>query len=219
MSQAKSVLVVEDQAEVRGDLREMLVTGYGARRVVEAASVAEGRARIDAAPAFDLALVDLGLPDGSGLALVRHLVERHPSTCVIVATIFDDDEHLFPALAAGAQGYLLKDLPPEAWLRHLRALDDGVPALSPSIARRVLEYFRRLPLAAAEQAERELARLTPRETEVLGYIGKGLRVSEVAEVLGLRESTVGGYVKDIYRKLNICSRAEAAVEAVRRGLV
>lgn len=225
MSQVRRVaLVVEDHPQVRRWLAAALDIAFPGVDVLEAGSLAEARGllrRLDADPAraaaFRIALIDLGLPDGSGVDLVREIAEGYPAVLPVVATIYDDDLHLFPAIAAGAQGYLLKEQEPETLVRHLRRIDEGLPPLSPSIARRMLAHLRR-PSAPVVARAPETA-LTPRETEVLSCIGRGLRVGETAGLLGLAEQTVAGYVKTLYRKLNISSRAEAALEAARRGLV
>jgi DNA-binding NarL/FixJ family response regulator len=134
----------------------------------------------------------------------------------VVVSIYDDDAHLFDAIAAGAQGYLLKDEGAEVLVGRLREIASGEPPLSPSIARRILAHFHR-PAEACNWSRREV--LTPRETEVLALLGRGLRIGDAAQSLGLTRHTVAGYVKIIYSKLNISSRAEAALEAKRRGLV
>lgn len=246
-------LVVEDLPEVRDWLADALRHAFGEIEVGCAGTLAEAREWLGAlgddpraAARLRMALIDLGLPDGSGVDLVREIADRLPQVQTIVATIYDDDAHLFPAIAAGAQGYLLKEQEPEALARHLRLIGEGMPPLSPSISRRMLAHFRErgalpggeaatqagaaLPRANGDQALAQQAAagsdtgieaitLSPRETEVLSYIGRGLRVAEAARVLGLTEHTVAGYVKTLYRKLNISSRAEAALEAARRGLV
>ncbi len=212
------VLLVEDLRDVR-DWLAGLVRELDPRADVRTAhDLASAGRLLDAGTAFGLALVDLGLPDGSGIELIRRLGREQPEAAVVVTTIYADDAHLFPALAAGAQGYLLKEQPPELLRWHLAQLAQGVPALSPAIARRVLEHFRRQDSEAPAQPAGPLVALTPRETEVLSLIGRGLRANEAARQLGLSESTVVTYVKNIYRKLGISSRAEAALEASRRGL-
>lgn len=229
-----AALIVEDQLETRAALAATVREAFLGIEVDEATDLRSGSTLVEAGRAYRLALVDLGLPDGSGVALVRRIAETHPDTVTIVTTIYDDDEHLFSAIAAGAAGYVLKDRDPQMLSRHLRQLDAGVPALSPSIARKILAWFRAHPPAVASprpeasEPPRPAATpavdvtphpsLSPRETEVLSLIGRGLRVAEVASVLRLSEQTVATYVKTIYRKLDISSRAEAALEAARRGL-
>ncbi|MBO9545720.1 response regulator transcription factor [Caulobacter sp.] len=214
MSLPSTALVLEDQAETREHLLAALSEAFPGVVAKGAADLAEARSFLDAG-APDLALVDLGLPDGRGVDFLRDLAERSGgATRSVVVTIYADDHHLFDAIAAGAGGYLLKDMGRDELVRYLRRLEAGETPLSPAVARRMLDYFRK-PQAVTEPE----AALTPRETEVLRLIGRGLRSGEAAKVMGVTELTVAGYVKAIYRKLNICSRAEAALEAAKRGLV
>ncbi len=211
-----AALVVEDRPDTRAWLSRIVEQAFAGVHVHGAPDLRSARLELQSVPSLRLALVDLGLPDGSGIELIREMQTSHPDTPVIVTTVYSDDESLFSAIAAGAQGYLLKSQSSELLQRHLQRLDEGVLPLSPSIARRMLEHFReRRPVAAPMSGG---VALSPRETEVLTCIGRGLRVSETAEHLGLAESTVASYVKNLYAKLNISTRAEAALEAVRRGL-
>lgn len=162
-----------------------------------------------------LCLLDLGLPDGSGLTLIEPIRKRIPDALIVISTIFEDDAHLFPALRAGAQGYVLKDLPQQTLAELLLGIERGQPPLSPSIARRLLAFFSPTPSHASIPPNP----LTERETEVLRLIAKGFTVPKVAEQLGISRNTTAGYLKDIYRKLEVSSRAEATLEAARRGLV
>ena len=214
-------LIVEDLDEPRQWLAELLPRALpSVTRVDCADSVASALACMES-HAYALALVDWGLPDGHGGQLIEALVAARPDAVVIVATIHDDDAHVFPALRAGATGYILKSQPAQVVMAQLRRIEQGEPALSPSIAARVLQHFRSQPAAPlADPAEAGLVRhLTEREVDVLRLIAKGYKSSEVAELLGLSGHTVTGYVRDIYRKLGISSRAEATMEAARRGLV
>ena len=209
MSGFARALVVDDLASSRDWLACATGMAFPGIAIARAATLAEAFALCDPPP--PLALVDLGLPDGSGLRLIERL---HPlGTVCVVATVFDDDAHLFPALRAGAHGYVLKDQTHEALAAMLAGIAAGHPPLSPSIARRLLHYFRPEPGHAAESA------LTARETDVLRLIAKGLSVGEAAQALGLSRHTVTGYLKDIYRKLSVSTRAEATLEAMRRGLI
>lgn len=217
-------LIVEDLDEPRRWLAEILPQALPAvRRVDTAATLAEARECMQAY-AYGLALVDWGLPDGTSESLIAELVAARPGAVVIVATIHDDDTHVFPALRAGASGYILKSQPGPVVMAQLQRIEIGEPALSPSIALRLLRHFHAAPVASgngAGSAEAELApvKLTQREADVLRLIAKGYRAPEVAPLLGLTPSTVSSYVRDIYRKLGISSRAEATMEAARRGLV
>ena len=217
--------IVEDLAPARASLMAAAEAAFPGIEVRAFEDLAGARAFVAAGlgpqqPA--LGLIDLGLPDGSGVDLIRLLAAGYPATIAVVTTIFDDDGHLFEALGAGAQGYLLKDIDLDRLALYLRRIEAGEPPLSPSIARRMLGHFRAAPSAPAGPLPVDgtpEASLTRRETDVLQLIGRGLRVGEAADVLGLTEHTVAGYVKTIYRKLHVSSRAEAALEAARRGLV
>ena len=167
---------------------------------------------------FDLALIDLGLPDGRGVDVVTRLRDLQPEAQSVVVTIHDDDEHLFPALQAGAYGYILKEQPRELIAEQLQRISQGEPPLSPSIARRVIAHFAAAAQSLARKSTVPSVHLTDRETEVLLRVGKGFTLPEIATQLGLSRHTIADYVKQIYRKLNVSSRAEAALEAQRLGL-
>lgn len=217
-------MIVEDLDEPREWLADLLPQALPSVRQVDAvATLALARERMRE-HAYGLALVDWGLPDGTSEGLIAELVAARPGAVVIVATIHDDDMHVFPALRAGASGYILKSQPQAVVMAQLRRIELGEPALSPSIAVRVLQHFRAaqgaLPAAAVAGAgPAELRQLTDREIDVLRLIAKGYKAPEVAVLLGLTAHTVSSYVRDIYRKLGISSRAEATLEAARRGLV
>lgn len=206
-------LIVEDLDEPRQWLAEILPQVLpSVRRVDTAASLFEARECMQS-HAYGLALVDWGLPDGNSENLIRELVAARAGALVIVATIHDDDAHVFPALRAGASGYILKSQPREVVAAQLRRIDSGELALSPSIAMRVLKHFRGVGQPIAPKT------LTDREVDVLRLIAKGYKVPEVGELLGISAHTVTSYIRDTYRKLGISSRAEATLEATRRGLV
>jgi DNA-binding NarL/FixJ family response regulator len=207
----KSVLIVEDLSETRRWLAGIVTAAWPGCRIHEAAGMRAGIAEA-AARNHDVALIDLGLPDGSGLEVLRAIRLLTPDAICVVTTVMGDDASIVGALSAGAQGYLLKEQSETLLVRQLRQTAEGVPALSPSVARRIMEHFRRTGPATAEDV------LTAREREVLALIGRGLRNGEVAQALGISENTVAGYIKDIYRKLGISSRAEASWHAARLGL-
>lgn len=204
--------ILEDLPESQTWLSQVLTESFSGIAITTAFTLAEARQKLARQPPPDIALVDLGLPDGSGVELIAELNRAAPATLCVVASIYDDDSHLFPALRAGARGYLLKDQPRDTLVRALTGIVTGQPPLSPAIARKLLSHFRS-PL------EDQLEPLTTREKEVLGIIAKGLTMNEVANVLGLSRNTVASYVKEIYRKLNVSSRAEAALSARHMGLV
>lgn len=205
-----SVLILDDIAETRAWLAQIVTSAFPGAPIVFASSVAEAKSQLAQSP-VDLALLDLGLDDGSGLEVLA-LCQTFPSPpACVVTTIFDDDGNLFSALRGGARGYLLKDRPAEELGVALRGIVAGQPPLSPAIASRLLRFFN--PVIPADET------LSARESEVLVLVSKGYTVAETARSLGLSPNTVAGYVKDVYRKLRISNRAEAALEAQRRGLL
>lgn len=239
----EEVLLVEDHAAAAAGLRRVAEAAFPGCRVRWASTLAEAKGLLEESWEFGLALVDLALPDGTGVELLEHLQRSRPEVLCVVTTIYDDDDHLFPVLSAGAAGYLLKDQASAALVRQLRAVSEGLPPLSPRVARRMLTFFQqqrggaasgagvaaqaamRSPGSASMGASMgapaggRSAGLTRRETEVLSLIARGLQRGEVGALLSVSENTVAKYIKDIYRKLNISSRAEAALEASRRGLL
>ncbi|OFZ67771.1 MAG: DNA-binding response regulator [Betaproteobacteria bacterium RBG_16_56_24] len=208
----KTALILDDVPDSQSWLSQALATVFSGIELHCTGNLAEARAWLAKHPAPDLALIDLGLPDGSGVELISELNRNAPQTLCIVASIFDDNEHLFPALRAGAQGYLLKDQPLAQIIELLKGIAEGSPPLSPAIARKMLGHFQPAPLPEYEQ-------LTERENEVLRFIAKGMTLPETARLLGISPNTIPGYVKNIYRKLNVSSRAEAALSAQQLGLV
>ena len=178
---------------------------------------------------WSLALIDLRLLDGSGLDVLRRFKQVHPDVPAIITTMYSDDASVFAALQAGADGYLLKTQAPEQLLSSLQSMAQGDVPLSPAIARRMMRFFRAEQNAKDDTAPAPLQddvgdpderapALTPRETEMLAAIGRGLSTREAADQLGIAYHTASGYIKAIYRKLDIGSRAQAAVEAHRRRL-
>jgi DNA-binding NarL/FixJ family response regulator len=205
-------LVLEDLQESRAWLERALTTAFPDVKVSTASTVGQARTLLASGWLPDLALIDLGLPDGSGVQVIEDIQRRHPGCLSVVTSIYNDDAHVFPALRAGATGYLLKDQPISVIVQALQGIAGGTPPISPAIARRMLAFFR-----PVEQPG--LPVLTERETDVLRIIAKGMTQAECARLLSLSPHTVSGYLKDIYRKLNVCTRAEAALLARDMGLV
>lgn len=213
----KDALVLEDHAESREWLTGLLHDAYPGIEVVAVRTLAEALEQV-ASRCFGIALVDISLPDGCGTELVRVVRGSAANTYVVMASIFDDDEHLFSALQAGAQGYLLKDQPRSRLLSQLQGIVRGEPPLSPSIARRMLRHFRAVPAAPTREPGNSQG-LSERETEVLRLLARGFTRSDIAQALAITPNTVAGHVKNIYRKLDVSGRAEATLEAVRLGVV
>lgn len=208
----KTILLIEDFEDIRQWLAGLLGEAFGEVDITEAATVAQAYALLDTR-IFDLVVVDLNLPDGNGVDILQRITSRKlPSLC-IVATAYDDDEHLLPALNAGADGYLLKDQQGEQLIHDLLGILNGAPPLSPPIARRIMKLAKQDPVQVLSVS------LTSREEEVLTYIAKGFNRAEIAQSLGISAHTIATHIRTIYSKLDISSRAEATVEAIRRGLI
>lgn len=209
-------LLLEDLPDVAHWLQSLLVERFPGIEVVHAASLVQARQILQNSNFQpQLALLDLGLPDGDGTQLIRPLAQQHPQCRIVITTLFGDDAHVFPALRAGAHGYLLKDQPEERLAAALDGVLRGEPPLSPSIAQRLLREFQ----PPEDKNETHAECLTGREREVLVLVSKGCRLPELAEKLQISRHTVSDHLKNIYRKLNVNSRAEATMEAARMGLV
>jgi len=210
-----SAIIVEDHPSAQQWLLAALQGAFPAIEVLLAANLAEAHALLDRGGP-EIALIDLNLPDGSGIDIIERLSREWPQTLSVVTTIYDDDAHLFPALHAGARGYILKEQRKEEISRLLRGIASGEPPLSPAISQRMISYFAANEVRLPAETEH---RLSEREQQVLVQIAKGQNLNEVAEHLGVSRNTVATQVKSIYRKLNISSRAEAATVAAQLGLV
>jgi two-component system, NarL family, response regulator LiaR len=206
------VLVVDDHAVVREGLRAFLELQDG---IVVVAEAADGREAVETAVRLrpDVVLMDLVMPRLDGVTAMRELRESLPEARVIVLTSFLDDDKLLPALRSGAAGYLLKNAKPEELVRAVRAAYAGEALLDPVVGARLVATL------AADGGEEPLDRLTPREREVLVLIGRGFPNKRIALELGLAEKTVKTHVGHVLAKLGVTDRTQAAVLAVRAGLV
>lgn len=209
----ESILVIEDNPDTRAWLKELADEAFPGATVNEEATLEGARARLDAG--YNLALVDLSLPDGSGVDILVDIQTTYPDTFAVVTTIYDDDRHLFSAIRAGAKGYLLKDQPRERLVTQLKGIARGDPPLSPGISRRILRYLS----GGAKRSEPDAPKLTDREMEVLSLLSRGFNRHEIGKALDITANTAAGYVKSIYRKLHVSGRAEAIREAIGYGLV
>ena len=170
----------------------------------------------------DVLLVDLGLPDASGIEVIRHASRTLPKCECMVVTVFGDEEHVLASIEAGAAGYLLKDATPENFLAGIRELINGGSPISPIIARRLLKRFQsENGTVTAESAggTADDVALSQREKEILHLASKGFNYPEMGKLMGISPHTVTSHVKKIYRKLAVHSRGEAVFEANRMGLI
>lgn len=210
------IAIVEDDAA----LRKMLVSLLQADpQYAVVAELAEGRAAVAAIPhlAPDIVLVDIGLPDISGIAVIRQLKALCPGCEVLVVTTFGDEKTVTAALEAGADGYLLKGTALEELKRDIRSLARGGSPLSPMIARKLLNKLQ--SKTPDEKPDAGETKLTNREREILEMIAKGFSYTETAKICGISAATVHSHLKSIYSKLEVHSKTEAVYEARRRSLI
>jgi len=207
-----TVLLVDDQRLVRAGLRMLLESTADLTVVGEAADGVEA-VRLAAEHNPDLILMDLRMPGMDGATATAHIIASHPATKVLVLTTFDDDEHLYPALAAGASGYLVKDTDPDDLLTAIRRTNDGELLFSPALLRRLVD---RALTAAPEPADTAVATgLTPRERDVLALVGEGYGNQEIADQLHLGVTTVKKHIASLMDKTGSDNRVRLAVYAVR----
>ena len=204
------LLLVDDHAVVREGLRAFLRLQPDLEVIGEAA---DGATALEVAVSLqpDVVLLDLLMPNGDGLSVLRTLRERVPVARVMVLTSYADDAQLFAAMDAGAAGYMLKDVEPDALAAAIRDVAAGRPALHPHVARRLMRQ--------AGRAEPGLADLTARERDVLRLIVEGLANKEIAGRLRIGEKTVKTHVSRVLGKLGVEDRTQAAVLAIRSRLV
>ena len=207
------VLIADDHAVVRQGLRTFLDLQDDIEVVAEAADGEDALAAAERAQP-DIILLDLVVPRLEGVATLRRLRERTPEARVIVLTSFGDDERLFAALRAGAVGYLLKDVEPAELVRAIRTADAGQSPLSPAVAARVIDELTHGGHRGVPADD-----LTPRELEVLRLIARGRSNKVIALELGMAEKTVKTHVSHVLTKLGLTDRTQAALYAVREGLV
>jgi DNA-binding NarL/FixJ family response regulator len=215
------ILIADDHALFRDGVAS-LVGAWGHEVVGQASN---GLEAVDLAIRLepDLVLMDVRMPGGSGLEATARIKAARPSVTIVILTVSEDEDDLFEAIKAGAQGYLLKNLEAVQLRTMLEAVGRGEAAISPATAGRIIdEFLRRERVAAARVADRQPTdpdRLTEREIEVLRLVTRGLRNKEIAAELGISENTAKYHLKNILEKLHAGSRTEVAAKAVREGLV
>lgn len=209
-----TVLIVDDHPLFRKGMRALLESMPDIEVIGEAIS---GKEAVEMGTAHqpDVVLMDLQMPGGSGLAAIRELGKTSPNIRILVVTLFEDDESVFAALRAGARGYILKDADEEEMMRAIRAVGEGEAIFSPAIATRLMDYFAASRSLIPQEVFPEL---TEREREILTLIARGKTNADIAAELTISLKTVRNHVSNIYSKLQVADRTQAAIRAREAGL-
>lgn len=222
MGKTATVIIVEDESETRERLRRVVSKSELFECVACCPDVASAKhALSDSNP--DICLLDIDLPDGSGLELIAWLQDEKINTTPVVVTVFEDRRHVMDAIMSGAAGYVLKDDPSISVQQALQVILSGGAPISPAIARQILTQFKYNSEAdqptANERNEECVEMLTPREREILIMLSEGYTDQEIAQQENISYYTVTTHVKHIYKKLSVKSRVEATSRAIRSGIV
>jgi DNA-binding NarL/FixJ family response regulator len=197
------VALVEDDAQARLILVEWITKAKGFKCIHHVGSAEEALAQLPQ-KSPDVVLMDINLPGMNGVECVRQLKPRLPKSQFIMLTVYEDSDHIFDALSAGASGYLLKQTPAEDLLAALRDVHAGASPMTGSIARRVVQYFHSVPPKTTPEVS-----LSPREKEVLELLARGYLYKEIADALGMSVPTVNTHIRHIYEKMHVQSRGQA----------
>ena len=207
------VAVVEDDPVLRDGLRALLAGSPGYACVATAGSLEEAlRWRIDVRP--EVVLLDVHLPGMHGPEGIAPLLDRWPAARVVMHTVYEEDDKVFASLCNGAAGYILKRTPPVRLLDAIREAHEGGAPMSPAIAARVIDAFRRVAPRPAGHVD-----LAPREVELLGLLARGASYGQAAEALGISVNTVRTYIRGVYEKLHVHSKSAAVSKALRAGII
>lgn len=214
------VLVVEDQPNILKAQIKLLDTFDAIEVVGEALSGEAALEKIEEVMP-EVLLLDLGLPQMSGIDVTRRVKETHPEIEILIFTIFDEEEKVIEAIGAGAAGYLLKGTPVEKIVEAIKDVKDGGSVIQPNLARALLRIIGKGVEQKDAQPEQSTAatNLTERELEILQLIAKGLSNQEAAKVLGLSKATIRTHLEHIYEKLDVSNRVEAVTEGIREGII
>ena len=209
------VAVIEDDPTSLDRITTTLSQSADIAIIGIARNVANGRALVEAG-GFDVLLCDLGLPDGSGITLIRQAAQKDANIDIIVITIFAEQNKVLDSIKAGARGYLLKDERFDQCAESIREIRRGGSPISPAIARQLLKEFQPRDLSQKNESHQALSK---RELEVLNLLARGFSFIEIGDILKITRSTVATYVKNIYQKLEVNSRSEAVFEASSLGII
>lgn len=218
MKKQLKIMLVDDHPLFREGLKHLLETQDDMKVVGE---VDDGAGSLEAALKFkpDVVLMDVKMPGMNGIEATRRLKQAMNQVKIIVLTVSDEDHHLFEALKGGAEGYLLKSIKPEKLLDSLRGIMQGEQPFSPSIADQIIKEFSSEMQRASKTPEEARVSLTPREQRILTMVSNGYTNRQIAEELFVAESTVKNHLHNILRKLHLQNRVQAAIYAMREGLI
>jgi DNA-binding NarL/FixJ family response regulator len=206
------VVIIEDQQEMRDGLAALIQRSEGFQCAHRFSSMEEALERMESDA--DVALVDIGLPGMSGIEGLPLLKERFAGLQILMLTVYSDDDRIFQAMCAGACGYLLKKTPPPRLLESVREVAAGGAAMSPEVARRVIDLFRQF-----RPPPQDACNLTAQETRLLKLLGEGHHYKTASAAMGISVHTVGFHMRRIYGKLQVHSKSEAVAKAFREGLL
>jgi len=230
----RTILLVDDHDQARKRMRALVEEVFKPQRVVESATLYEASRHI-AQTGFDLVVLDLSLPDGDGESLIASILAKNSNSYIVISSVHDEGMRLVKALSLGARGYLLKDQSIDTIRSALQGMQVGIPPISASVTRRILEYLRQSNIenkpsnpsaparsitasGSADASVTDKNQLTPREAEILTLLARGLNRPDIAGILNISKHTVATHVTNVYSKLSISTRSEAAMSARDLGL-